>query len=546
MPATRRRRHRAPAGHRTAPEVETRQHGLGTGLYALIATLILSACLLFFRLGHYSLWDDEAGTALNAKSILATGDTSAQIDDHNVFAYRGGVELQRLKNRYVPPLAAGVTAASFWLHGRADAFTSRVPFAILGLVTVVLLFWTVQRGRDGPAAAWILAAAVLGNVSFFLFSRQSRYYALTMLLSVAIALVYAHGRTVWTAGLMAVLSILLFASNYLNYIALHVCLGVDYFFWRRHVAALSRREWASVLIPQVLVCGAIGAIWNPLRSATGAQLHFTSLADKASLFAGLWRQISENEFVCIGLVAAAVALAWGRRDQWLFRGVTALVIYVAVVTILTPRWPGQPLAADVRYLAPLIPLGMLLTVRTMMMLPARRGWLTVPIVLIASGSNLFHGGPLLSRGLRSSIAEYVNELRDPPGDPFRIAADWIHCHVRPRESIAVLPDYMMYPLMFHASHATYAWQFPPEARRGLSELPPIHFLGLEEPTYLLAFGPSVEIWSGWSRAGAPYVLHATLSHFWRDRHRPELTLHGFAPVENYDARTEAIYVFKRK
>src|SRR5689334_533651 len=79
-------------------------------VYIVVAVLAIEAVLLFAGLGHYALWDDEANTALSAKAVLRTGDTSARVDDHNVLAYRGGAELRDLKLRYVPPLQAYVAA----------------------------------------------------------------------------------------------------------------------------------------------------------------------------------------------------------------------------------------------------------------------------------------------------------------------------------------------------------------------------------------------------------------------------------------------------
>ena len=41
-----------------------------------IVVLILSGWLIFFRLGHYPLWGDEAETAIFARAVARTGDTS--------------------------------------------------------------------------------------------------------------------------------------------------------------------------------------------------------------------------------------------------------------------------------------------------------------------------------------------------------------------------------------------------------------------------------------------------------------------------------------
>ncbi|HSV14981.1 MAG TPA: hypothetical protein VLI90_12045, partial [Tepidisphaeraceae bacterium] len=60
--------------------------------------------LIFARLGHYPLWDDEAITAMTARAVWRTGDTSARVDDHNLLAYRNGLLLRDLKDRFTPPL----------------------------------------------------------------------------------------------------------------------------------------------------------------------------------------------------------------------------------------------------------------------------------------------------------------------------------------------------------------------------------------------------------------------------------------------------------
>ena len=42
-----------------------------------LVVFFAAAILLFARLGHYSLWDDEALTALTALGVWRTGDTTA-------------------------------------------------------------------------------------------------------------------------------------------------------------------------------------------------------------------------------------------------------------------------------------------------------------------------------------------------------------------------------------------------------------------------------------------------------------------------------------
>jgi hypothetical protein len=93
----------------------------------LAAALLACAALIFARLGRNALWDDEADTALNAKSLLRMGDLSPFVDGHNYFACNSGIEIRNLKIRYIPPLPAVLTAASFALTRKFDAWSARLP-----------------------------------------------------------------------------------------------------------------------------------------------------------------------------------------------------------------------------------------------------------------------------------------------------------------------------------------------------------------------------------------------------------------------------------
>src|SRR5437762_9349402 len=92
------------------------------------ATLAISAILLFVRLGHYALWDDEANTALIGKGVWATGDTTAVVG-HNIVAYRGGADLENLRTRFIPPLQFYM-AAPFTGPTAPNAFIARLPFTV--------------------------------------------------------------------------------------------------------------------------------------------------------------------------------------------------------------------------------------------------------------------------------------------------------------------------------------------------------------------------------------------------------------------------------
>jgi hypothetical protein len=122
-----------------------RQKKVKTRLF--VCTLIVSIFLLFFNLGHYALWDDEATTAMFGMSVWETGDTSA-VRGHNLVAYMSGVELKNLRERYLSPLQFYVVAPFLGL-GTNNSFFARLPFALCGMATVLFLFY----GRTMPMKA---------------------------------------------------------------------------------------------------------------------------------------------------------------------------------------------------------------------------------------------------------------------------------------------------------------------------------------------------------------------------------------------------------
>jgi len=117
--------------------------------------LLLSICLiLFFQdLDATDLWSaHEARAAQNAQRMLDDG--SWELPQ----LYDGQVDLQKPPAFYW--LVAGVAAAR---DGVVDRWSTRLPAAISGLLTVVMVYWFLcRRGRPvaGLAAAIILASTI--------------------------------------------------------------------------------------------------------------------------------------------------------------------------------------------------------------------------------------------------------------------------------------------------------------------------------------------------------------------------------------------------
>ncbi len=423
-----------------------------------LAVLVGAAILLFARLGHYALWDDEALTALPALGVWRTGDTTAVIGD-NILGYQNGSLLVGLRERHTPPLGFYLAAPSLGLLGQT-AWAARLPFALCGLASVAVLLLGLKKSH-ADLTTWILMAeAILGNVSFFLYCRQCRYYAPAILATSALALLYVFwdGRKRSVAA-FALLSVVLLAANYLNYVALYACLAADYLIWGRQRRPLTAGDWLRLVFPQVLLGTPIVLVWNPLGKVEVYYQTANWFADKATLFWWNWRDLNRCEFGVVSLILLAPLFHARTRGGGLLRLALGAFIYVVAITIASP----QPLSlssvvADVRYLAPMIPLCMMIGVLCLREIAPK----PIPAALLGMvvfGTSLLHWVPMFDGGLRSAIVSYVQELARPPGDPYTTTAHWVNANVPSGCSVFVAPEYMVYPLMFHAPRALYAWQF---------------------------------------------------------------------------------------
>ena len=508
--------------------------------------------LIFARLGYYALWGDEALTALEAKAVLETGDTSMVIDHGNIIAYRDALLIHDFCDRSTPPLSSYLTAASFSLLG-VNSFSARLPFALLGLGTVALmLLWAY---REKWPVLLVLAAALIGNVSLILFFRQCRYYAPAIFFSVAIAFVYWR----WKPSprnllILSVLSVLLFVGDYMNYLALYFCMGVDWLIWRRNEWKPGWLGWLCFLGPQTVLIALVVRIWNPLKTHFGSYEGFNTVGDRLTLFFWYWRDMHRCEFFAIPVILLALAVGIVQYRDWLIRGCVAMAVYVAGLALVSPQIISHSVEGEVRYLAPLIPLALALQTGALCALLEGRRHLLIVAALVVFGTNLLNYWPTGSPGLhpwelRSTLLSYLGELGMPQTEPFTPTSQWINENVPEGASICVEPYYMIYPLMFHAPHALYAWQLSWPPRPDLAGLPRIHFIGQEPPDYVIGFGPAagqfMQSLQAWKRPDVRYQAVKTIDAYWQDGYRPELYWRNFQTTTDFNSSTEAVYIFQR-
>jgi hypothetical protein len=211
--------------------------------------------------------------------------------------------------------------------------------------------------------------------------------------------------------------------------------------------------------------------------------------------------------------------------------------------------------ADIRYLQPTIPALIYLGVAVLSALPFGHDWPRVAFGALLFLTNLVNSSTARVVGgsvfpLRSTLVSFAGELMSPPPTPYRTAADWLNRNVPPGRSAWVHPDHAVYPLMYHAPHVTYAWQFEPRADDEFFMLPQIHFREREEPDYLIAFGVDVRevrrVMQTMRARGAMYELTAHLPVHFPDLTRPELYWRSFTEIPVTDAERDGVFVFVKR
>jgi len=190
----------------------------------ILLVALLSLLPLFANLGAGPLWSDEADTAVFARTILQRGVPSAWDGTTFTDSDRGQRIAPNLVMVGTPWVPYYATALSLALFGETS-FAARLPFALAGLATLPLLYLFVLRTTQDRRTAVIASALLLLSVQFLVYARQSRHYALNMLLSVGLLLAFLRLERGRVDALFVAIAVLLYHCHPLPAVATLAALG---------------------------------------------------------------------------------------------------------------------------------------------------------------------------------------------------------------------------------------------------------------------------------------------------------------------------------
>ena len=213
--------------------------------FALLASLALA--LLLINLGSDYLWADEGDTAVLGLSILKSGVPKAWDGVTFTDSDRG----LRLNDDLVmvshPWVQYYLAAGSFLVFGE-NAFAARLPFALAGWATILLVYVFVWQITANRWAGFCAAALTVSSVQFLLYSRQCRYYSITMLFSCWLIWVFFRMKSWKDCALFALAAILLFHTHPLGIVSVGV-LGILTLIYPPFAP---QRRWFWLALPAIL------------------------------------------------------------------------------------------------------------------------------------------------------------------------------------------------------------------------------------------------------------------------------------------------------
>jgi uncharacterized membrane protein len=210
--------------------------------YPFLLPVIVFTCLVFAGAFMHPLWGDEAETALFARNILKYGIPKGW-DGTNIMGIDNGVVLNKdLVNHTSPWAQYYLAAGSFALFGES-AFSSRLPFILLSILSVITFYYVAHSITKNKRTAFIADIILCLSVQYILFSYQARYYSLTLFTTLwfCFSVWRLSSQNRWPKIMFIVSGILLFHGNYVVFAGVYLtCLfaQVGYLTFTKQKAAV--------------------------------------------------------------------------------------------------------------------------------------------------------------------------------------------------------------------------------------------------------------------------------------------------------------------
>ena len=537
----------------------------------VVSILIIAAAgyLTFTRLDNTYFWDDEAKVAIIASNFLSTGRLTGW-DGRNLMALRNGSVLREDLSTIDPPLDILLTAASFQLFGRST-WAGRFPFVFAGMVSLVIFVFLLQDEFHGKTALQIYGLVLLAfSVVFLLHIRQCRYYALSILFSLLTYWMYRRclsTKQFRYFTLLPIAAALLFYSNYLPGTAFLLALGIVHLSFHRR--ELRGPDWLKTgcSLGIFLLATAPYAIYYQIWYRPDMIPDEPWYIRGPALFWWNIREINamgSMPWMLLVLLICFLIWLWKKEPavRVVFRWLALSLVYILILSVLSPQPTAIPVMADIRYLIPVIPFLAGIQGATLYFIHKshRHGrFLAWALLVILVTTNLLTLAPQNTK-FKWHLPAYIHEVHHPFPTSYRLVCEYLERNAQKDDLVLADPEYCNYPIMFYLGHKVrFCCLLTQKTLLGNDRVKKLAApLMIDEnfPDWYISFGlrPSTKkllrYFSRPHRVDGQVVQHRyrlakVLDVLWFDTSNPDFQAHTFGPVTDFDRRTDSVYVFKR-
>lgn len=509
----------------------------------LVAVFLVGVLLLFYNFDNYYLWGDEGETAFLGKNTLKYGLPYA-FDGRNLYEFRNGYALN---SQFLLPLSPWlqyyVTALSFLFWG-FTTFASRLPFVIAGAIGPLIQYCFVRHYFHDRKLALITMTVMYTSVSYLLFSRQCRYYAIVMLFSALVALLYSRfeGRRIEII-LTYPLFMLFMASNYLVAAPFMTAMAMAFFLFDDKKKAYRFFFWpltTAVLVEVgiILWLFSVGGPNNPEVLRNIGPIHFLKVT---------WLYLKDynfNQLLPLGIFIVLILhwlVSWrtGKHSESAkirkeMAVVATVFFFTVILAMLSPESSGDA-HANIRYATVAFPFLFLIQGFAIVKTIRWKAWVGYALLTVTLCSNLMTFNPF-----RSLLYEYVLENYRPFPNAVKAAVTFLETRVGQDDLVLVSPNHMIGPMEFYLGDKVLLCNVIDEQNKNLLAagvtLPRYIYGDDTIPQWVVLFGLDVDMPHTWRKLKSldikQYKIHV-LPILGVDLSRPEIFARAFVPITGY-------------
>jgi mannosyltransferase len=264
----------------------------------ILVIVLLALALRLSLLDSKSLWLDEAA--------------SLQM------AHQSGMVLITEQGDPHPP--AYYLFLHSWINLGQSEFILRLPSALFGALSVLVLYWIGRSLHLERLALWAAGLLAIDPLHIW-YSQEARMYAPAAFLGLAgiyfaIRLLRQSSWRAWLGYIIAFAAMLYFDYGGLAVWALTIVTSTGIISWRRRWSVLKAAQWYGAQIVIVLLYAPMGPrVWNTFTSVSRSGLYFGDLIQNTLTELGLSIQSGSLTILMIvtaaGFVALGIVLAIG-------------------------------------------------------------------------------------------------------------------------------------------------------------------------------------------------------------------------------------------